>query len=66
MRQISAYKHNRAAREMTVKHLATYLEQRTFWGKHMARPSQVQAGARKLYDVLKGQLRREHKAAVQE
>jgi hypothetical protein len=28
--------------------IASYLEQRTYWGKFMARPSQVRAAAKKM------------------
>ena len=28
--------------------IASYLETRTYWGKHLARPSQVRAAAKKM------------------
>jgi hypothetical protein len=48
----------RAAKAKLIKQLETHLETGTRWEKHMARPSQVRAGAKKLYDVMAGQVRR--------
>ena len=64
MRQISHRRESRALRGHTINALATHLETNTRWGKFMARPAQIKAGARKLHDVLMGQARRERKQAV--
>lgn len=45
-------------RAQAIAEITKGLEQHTRWGKHMARPAQIRAGARKLFDVLSGQLRR--------
>lgn len=65
MRQISKYNARKASRANTIKSIETHLEQHTHWGKYMARPAQVRAGARKLFDVAVAQVRREQKQAVQ-
>lgn len=65
MRQISLSRAKHDLRASTIKALGKHLETRTYWGRHMARPSQIPGAARKLYDVLAAQVRRERKQAVQ-
>ena len=60
-------------RAQNIQQIANHLE-RTTWGRGIyipgmvvpaARPAQIKAGARKLYDVIAAQVRREQKQAVQ-
>lgn len=61
MRQISKSRQRAQSKQKTLKAIESHLEQRTYWGRHLARPAQVRAGARKLYDVLTAQGNREQK-----
>jgi hypothetical protein len=72
VRQISKYKHNRAGRAAVIKQITSGLE-RTAWGRGIyaatpggrvfnvpgATPAQIRAGARKLFDVISAQVRRD-------
>jgi hypothetical protein len=62
--KLNAEKARRNDRAMAIREIEHHLETSTVWGKYKARPSQVRAAARKLFDVLSAQVRREKKQAA--
>lgn len=72
MRQISAKTARLKSRQHTIKQIERHLDCTT-WGRGIyipgrvvpaARPAQIRAGARKVYDQLKAQMRRDEKSEV--